>query len=507
MISECVRQRWRNRGVREASGFQTFLEQQIDNWRCVIHVDPEQPLARLSIDRQAGAADPCPAEQIADWIADSGIVIPEKDVARLADQARTVSRLPTGATAVIARGMKAVTGHPGQVVWQVPIPGSHRMALDDADSLDHREVDVFHNVSPGEVLCELSEPHMGMAGRDVFGAAVPPTPPASLPVRLGDGVALLTQPRRVVSAAGGCVDFDGETLSVAQIYKLRGDVDYNVGNIDFDGNVLIAGHVVEGFTVAATGDVEIAGIVDSASVIAGGNITIGGGVTGHGRSVLRAGGDVSAHYLNGVDVQAGRNIHIDRQVRGCTITCGGNFVVDRGGIVGGRTRVAGHVRTTCLGSEMYIITYVAAGVGLMPAADFGKLSGTMAKLRDTIYRLERAIGPLLDDPVAIKKLNKRERMTFKRRRAELRAARHELEQLETAVVDTGGATGADPEATIVVLRDIFPNCQVQIGNESIKRFDEHKRGEHKIMFDPEVNGLVAVGGHARRGVGDSDKPG
>jgi uncharacterized protein (DUF342 family) len=478
--------------VRDATGFQVIREQDIDGWRCAVKVDPEQPLAQLVIDKQSHAIDPCPVEKIADWAAESGLTLSENDTTRLPAQIRSVSASPTGASVVIVRGVPAVTGHPGQIVWKVAVPGADRLALAESIKIDHREVDLFYKVSLGVLLCEISKPHMGMAGRDVYGEPIPPSPPPPpLPVELGEGVEFLSEPRRVLSAAEGCVDYDGKTLSVVQIYRVPGDVDFNVGNIDFEGNVMVAGNVIEGFKVVATGDVEIAGVVDAAHVVAGGSIKIGGGVTGHGRSVLRAGMDIKAHYLNGANVQAGRNVHIDRQVRGCTIACGGSLIVDRGGIVGGRTRAAGFVRTSGLGSEMYISTYVAAGVGLMKASEFGKMHSPMAKLRETIYTLERAIAPLLKDPEAVKNLSKPERVKFKRRRATLCDARTELEKMETAVVETGGSAGTDPDATITVMRDIYPNCQVQIGNESIKKFDEHMKGEHKIMFDPDLNHLVA----------------
>lgn len=498
IIAESTQQTWRDRGVRNPTGLQSFRETKIDKWHCAIQVDPERPIAALAIDKKPGAAEQCPAEKIADWIIASGIVMSKTRVERLVTQIMTTSRLPIGATTVLARGMMAVDGHGGQLLWNVSLNENREPAPNDDEKFDHRDVALFCSVAAGDVICEISDPQSGMAGRDVFGAPIPPPPTSLLPLRLGEGVELVENPRRIIATVGGSVDFDGNSIRVAQIYKVHGDVDYNVGNIDFDGSVVITGNVIEGFRVAATGDVEIAGLVDSASVIAGGHIKIGGGVTGHGRSILRAGGDITAHYLNGVNVQAGRHIHIDRQVRGCTIVCGGNITVDRGGIVGGRVRAAGNVRTTCLGSEMYIATYVGAGVGSFDPARATELVARMGELHVTIERVEKLLAPLFGDTTLIAKLAKSDRAVFDQRRAELQNARDELCLIETIVIDSGTATGIDPTATIVVARDIFPNSEVQIGNESAKHFDEHMQGENKIIFDQEDEQIVVCGAHGRR---------
>lgn len=48
------------------------------------------------------------------------------------------------------------------------------------------------------------------------------------------------------------------------LFYVYGDVDFNVGNIDFLGDVHISGDVREDFVVHATGTVTVDGLVEGA---------------------------------------------------------------------------------------------------------------------------------------------------------------------------------------------------------------------------------------------------
>src|SRR5437762_91037 len=83
------------------------------------------------------------------------------------------------------------------------------------------------------------------------------------------GAAVTVQGRTLIAQHDGGVQRVGGKLTVSKLYEVDGNVDFKVGNVDFDGRVTIKGDVLPGFNVKATGDVAITGMVENASIEAG----------------------------------------------------------------------------------------------------------------------------------------------------------------------------------------------------------------------------------------------
>ena len=50
------------------------------------------------------------------------------------------------------------------------------------------------------------------------------------------------------------------------VLDISGDVDLNIGNIDFNGDVNITGNVITGVTIRAMGSIYIGGYVEGAVI-------------------------------------------------------------------------------------------------------------------------------------------------------------------------------------------------------------------------------------------------
>lgn len=136
---------------------------------------------------------------------------------------------------------------------------------------------VDQSVEVGEVLAVKSEPREGKAGTNLFGEAIIPKPPEDTQILIGDGVKLVKNETVAVATIAGRPVLEGreiKTLKVLPIYTVVGDVDINVGNINFKGDILVYGNVLEGFRLVAGGDITVHGNVIQAELNAGGNITV-----------------------------------------------------------------------------------------------------------------------------------------------------------------------------------------------------------------------------------------
>jgi uncharacterized protein (DUF342 family) len=156
----------------------------------------------------------------------------------------------------------------------------------------------------------------------------------------------------------------GERVAVMPIYSVQGDVDFNTGNLDFDGNIIVSGGVKPGFRVRATGNVQIGGTVEAAQLEAGGNVTVGGGVVGHNEAVVRAGGAITARFVEAAELHAKGQILIGSEIRQSTAISEDRVIVaGPGRIVGGHVRGRESVEAKVIGSASGTPTSVQAGWG------------------------------------------------------------------------------------------------------------------------------------------------
>ncbi|MHB9095618.1 MAG: DUF342 domain-containing protein [Eubacteriales bacterium] len=171
------------------------------------------------------------------------------------------------------------------------------------ENLNPYRTTVDQSVEVGEVLAVKRLPQEGKTGTNLFGEAIIPQPPEDTQILIGDGVKLVNNETVAVAAIAGRPVLEGRkinTIKVLPIYTVASDVDINVGNINFNGDILVYGNVSEGFRLVAGGDIIVHGNVIQAELNAGGNITVYKNVIS---SELKAGGRILCYQRLIPDLQ------------------------------------------------------------------------------------------------------------------------------------------------------------------------------------------------------------
>lgn len=338
-------------------------------WALKLLIDATGMAAHIKLEKSDPTAV-CSADDVLAFLRTSGLSIadPANDQqGELGTLARRIVANDEGDPLLVAQGVPICPAR-RELEWRVPINPPRRLD-ESCPVIDLHEVTRFVNVRAGQILCEVISSPVSPA-RDVFGAAVPPdvnlsrAPEAPL-VKLGERVAPRSDNEAVIVASeDGCVRYDKGVLSVEKVLQVRGDVDFTIGNITFNGQVIVGGDVLAGFKISATGDVVVKGMVENAAIEAGGDIVITGGVAGrHGASHLTAGGGIKARYLHMVKVDCKRDLAVGVECIDSEITAGGDVTVVKGGIIGGTVRSAGQINAAVIGSEMCVPTTVATAFG------------------------------------------------------------------------------------------------------------------------------------------------
>jgi len=157
--------------------------------------------------------------------------------------------------------------------------------------------------------------------------------------------------------------FINRSTNASNVCSIKGDCERSMGNIDFDGNVYIAGGVKSGSIVKATGSIVIAGGVEAATIIAGGNVEMKSGMQGADKGVIEAGGSVSALYIERGRVIADGSITFDASIHSF-LEAGTNIIAKgkRGAIIGGKAFATGNILANFVGAVSNTKTEITVGI-------------------------------------------------------------------------------------------------------------------------------------------------
>ena len=149
-------------------------------------------------------------------------------------------------------------------------------------SVDFYDLDVIQIVEAGTMLVERIPPTEGISGMNVLGEEIKAKPGKDVRLPLGVNTETVDEETKLVSKIIGHVSYVNKKVNVYPTYEVKGNVDFNTGNIKFPGNVIVRGSVQNTFTVEAEGDVEIYGNLGG-TVIAEGNLHIKRNYSGYRR--------------------------------------------------------------------------------------------------------------------------------------------------------------------------------------------------------------------------------
>lgn len=269
----------------------------------------------------------------------------------------------------VAQGTPPEPGQGGVVealFERMPEPG----ALLDDGAIDFRERNAVPNVESGQLLARRLFPTPGKSGITVRNREI--QPPKSERELLYAGPNVVSKEgedgaQEFYATQAGFARIVKDTLSVMQRFRYQGDVDYKLGNVQFDGDVEIGGKVKSRFRIEASGDVYIDGLVEHhALIIAKGDVVVRGGIIG---GKVHAGGSVYAKFVQEAEIESGQDVVVRNYVRDSQIRAQRKATIqgDEGGqkqlcVIGGVLQAGLGVEASSVGTMHGRQTRVVAGV-------------------------------------------------------------------------------------------------------------------------------------------------
>ncbi len=254
---------------------------------------------------------------------------------------------------LIAKGEKPRRGKNSEFEYHFETAQNHKPQVDDDGRIDYKNINFIQNIEEGGILVTRTPAQPGIPGTNIYGKEIKGPDGRELPFKHGANTAVSADGNTLTATCSGAIVYLYNKVSVNDVMLIKGDVDFNVGNLDCRGSVKVAGNIKTGFSIKTDGDLEVNGNVEDANLDVQGNIMIKGGFFGKGEGVMKAGGEIYVKFVEGQKIFAGSDIILGGEAINCQLETQGNIIVKgpKGKIVGGITKAKKEIKASYLGSE------------------------------------------------------------------------------------------------------------------------------------------------------------
>jgi uncharacterized protein (DUF342 family) len=237
-------------------------------------------------------------------------------------------------TNVVAKGLPPRNGKDSYIKALVPNALERVLAPQDSGEakLDMRDFGKIICIDQNQACARRMPPTTGRIGYTVTGKKLEPDSGDWRPIKLGKQVKIdLLDENLVRAKIAGLPKVSNSKIEVDNVLETKG-VNVGTGHINFEGSVIVTGDITEKMRVVASGNITINGFVESAYLKAGGDIVVTQGATGKLNQIdceFDAGGNVYLVHAQGVKIQTGKDLIVEKQLAYSHIKCMGNVIVGK----------------------------------------------------------------------------------------------------------------------------------------------------------------------------------
>jgi len=392
-------------GNRCSGGVVEYRDAQIQ-----VTVSPDGMTAILTLERELGAGLPLSAERINKALADADV---RRGIegAEVAEALRIALERGTCPPRIVARGEAPVPQGGQTLRWLVnftPQP----VTLREDGRTDYKNQKRFVAVSEGQPLAELvTQGSQGKEGFTVQGKTLAPEAEASTAGPVADHDETIREEPieggvRWIAARSGELRFEENHGTISSIHTVSGDVGLATGNLNFPGEIRIAGKVSPGYTVIAGGDVIVQGVVEAALISAGGRAVVGQGIIGAGKGIVRSRRTIDAAFVEQATLLAVEDVRVKNSCLLCNIKTNGRLFLagEKGGLVGGLCRARLGVDAATIGSERGNRTEISFGQDYLIMDQIETMERETEKIKKALMELEKRLKENVAAPAPLEAL-------------------------------------------------------------------------------------------------------
>lgn len=355
-----------------------------------------------------------------------------------------------GRSIVIARGKEEVPGSMETMKCLFITDRGKPWKQLDGGQIDLKELNYIQNRKVGDLLAHIVKAIPSKNGFDVYGRVIEAEP--ITPGRLfSAGYGVSETDEGLVASIDGNVRLLQNSIVMERSIQIE-NVDYSVGNIDFDGSVTITGKVADGFSVRASGDLYIRKTVSRAYLETERNLIIRGGLVGGDGESCHVGGNLFTGFLENSTVRVGGDLFVTEAILHSNIEVDGNVYLNRGRgeIIGGVAIVGGSISCRHIGGLRAGLTRIY--VGCQPkqlktfriqGVELKALQEKMENLSKQIKYLRSKRNPDLQEIFGLTSLITQHRKSLRNKALEFKKTQRSLKAPPETILAVRGGINSD----------------------------------------------------------------
>lgn len=387
---------------------------------------------------------------------------------------------------VVASGLAPRHGKDAKIEYHFNTNRNLQPKRNEDGSVDYKELNTIAHIQRGEKLATLIPEDPGDAGKNVYGEEIRPRTVKSLKLAFGNSISINEDGTVITSDVTGHAMLLNDKVFVSNVYEVPTDVDNSIGNIDYDGSVLVKGNVNSGFVIKATGDIIVEGVVEGASLETQGQIIIKRGVHGMHKANIKAGTNIMAKFIENATIVAGG--YVEAEIIMNSDVSANSFIRisgKKGLINGGVLRAGSAIEAENIGTEMG--TYTKLEVGIDPSlkkryAELGKEVAKRSKELEDTKVIVNNYGAILKRGEV---LPKDKLMYVQKMALSCKKQQEELEPLRSEMRDIHLQMIASDSSYVLVKKSIYPGVVIAISDLECNVKDKNNHCKYK-----KVEGLI-----------------
>lgn len=388
---------------------------------------------------------------------------------------------------VIAEGKPSVNGENASLQFNFQKGGIIDLKpkeLDDG-SVDFYDLNLIQIVESGTILVEKIPATPGINGSTVLGGKLYANSGKDLRLPLGLNTQIIDNNTKLISTKEGHVTYTNNKVNVFPTYEVKGDVDFNTGNISFPGNVIIKGNVKNGFLVEAGGDVEIYGNLEG-TVKAGGNLQIKKGIV---RGKAEVNGSIFVRYIENGSAFSKENITASEAIMHSTVKAEKRLLVNgkKGLITGGRVSAGEEISAKNIGSPLGTVTILEVGISPELRDEYKLICSNLKKNQDECDRNIKIINTFQKMKVEGKLSVEKDAAFLKIKRSQYQLQK-EIEEFKIRKDELEVLFHNMEQARIRVMNIINPGVVINIGKATLNTIEERQRVQFRLE-EYEIKGV------------------
>ncbi|MBN2656668.1 MAG: DUF342 domain-containing protein [Spirochaetales bacterium] len=301
---------------------------------------------------------------------------------------RVLSERMYGTPFLIAKGKEPVAGREAIVEYHFNTERHKPFQELQYGRINLKELNFIQNCKEGDILAELRPAIPPEEGFDIFGRRFKAESNGES-AKLKCGRNARIEGNLIRASLNGNVVLNRDVVEVEELVTVE-NVDYETGNIDFDGSVEVKGTIADGFSLKATGDIQIGKAIGRSFVEAGRSVILKAGVNGDREGRISCGGNLLSRYIESCTVSCRADILVEEVVMNSQLDTPGSLILtgNRAELIGGFAIVGKRILCRKIGNLYDAKTVIILGIDPELIGSFQALKKALENMREKLDKLD-----------------------------------------------------------------------------------------------------------------------